>query len=129
MTTSTGGSASGNRRHCLGKLPKHFAGLAVEGGIDVQTGGFAQATGNVPQIVEFYNRLKKGFNAGEAQAVMRLGKIPFIQLNPKGTPPAEIAAGKDDKLLRSYANAVRTIRMRHHLVLRARDERLVVPLG
>jgi mannan endo-1,4-beta-mannosidase len=110
VTTSSGESESGDTHHCLGKVStrsQHFAGLAVKGGIAAQADGFAHATGNAPQIVEYYNRLKNGFNAGEAQTVMSLGKIPFIQLNPKGTPPAEIAAGKYDKILRAYANAVR----------------------
>jgi beta-mannanase len=106
VTTSSSGRTTGNDR-CLGRISKHFAGLAVQNGIETNTASFAQVTGHVPQVVEFYNPLRKDFAVGEAKAVIKAGEIPFIQLNPKGRPPSEIAAGKFDKHLRAYAKAVK----------------------
>jgi mannan endo-1,4-beta-mannosidase len=107
VTTSASGSTSAGNARCLGKITtQHFAGLAVKSNIPTNTAGFAHATGHAPQIVEFYNPLKKPFNAFEAAQVVAVGKIPFVQLNPKGMPPAKIAAGKYDKKLRAYAKAV-----------------------
>ncbi len=108
VTTSSNGSTSAGNATCLGKISnRHFAGLAVRGGIATNTVHFAHATGHAPQIVEFYNPLKKPFNAFEAAQVAAAGKIPFVQLNPKGMQPAKIASGQYDNSLRAYANAVR----------------------
>jgi mannan endo-1,4-beta-mannosidase len=107
VTTSSSAPTSVSDGRCLGQVSEHFAGLAVEKGVTQTAATFAQATGHAPQVVEFYNPLRKEFAAGEANAVIKAGEIPFIQLNPKGAPPSEIAAGKFDKQLRDYAEAVR----------------------
>lgn len=107
VTTSSSGQTSAGSDRCLGHISKHFAGIAVQNEIVKNTTTFAQATGHAPQVVEFYNPLRKNFAVGEAKAVIRAGEIPLIQLNPKGTPPREIAAGKFDKHLRDYAKAVK----------------------
>jgi mannan endo-1,4-beta-mannosidase len=107
VTTSSGSTSAGNAA-CEGKIASHhFAGLAVRSKISTNTDGFAQATGHAPQVVEFYNRLNRGFNAFEANEVNDAGKIPFVQLNPRGTPLAKVAAGKYDPQLRAFADAVR----------------------
>ncbi len=107
VTTSSSGSTTRGTDRCLGTVSKHFAGLAVKKSIAKNTSSFQEATGQEPQIVEFYNPLRKNFALGEAKAVIKAGEIPFIQLNPKGTPAREIAAGKFDNHLRTYAEAVK----------------------
>src|SRR5689334_11866753 len=96
VTTSSSESSSASSHRCLGAVSKHFAGLAVKKRIAVNTTTFAQATGHGPQIVEFYNPFTQPFAKGEVQTVIRAGEIPLIQLNPKGAPATEIAAGKFD---------------------------------
>jgi mannan endo-1,4-beta-mannosidase len=92
---------------CIGKIPAHFAGIAVKRQIDVNSATFATATGRSPQIVEFYNPFLQPFAAHQALKVIKAGRIPLIQLNLYKVTAAKIAAGVYDRHLRNYANAVR----------------------
>src|SRR5215470_13559901 len=63
---------------CLGKVPHHFAGLAVKNSIEQNVASFAKVTGHQPQIVEFYNPFLGSFAAPEALHVVNSGKIPLV---------------------------------------------------
>jgi hypothetical protein len=92
---------------CLGRIPQHFAGLAVKQRIEVNTRTFAKVTGHKPQIVEFYNPILKPFAKGQALEVVNAGQIPLIQLNMFNVSAQRIAAGIYDHRLKIYAQAVR----------------------
>lgn len=92
---------------CLGKVPNHFAGLAVKRRIPENTATFQQATGWQPQIVEFYNPFLNPFADNEALRVINAGEIPLIQLNPYGVTEQDIADGVYDPQMKAYAEAVR----------------------
>jgi mannan endo-1,4-beta-mannosidase len=92
---------------CLGKVPTHFAGLAVKKRIAENASSFQLVTGREPQIVEFYNPFKQPFAEFEAMKVINAGQIPLIQLNPYGVTARQIADGVYDRHLKAYADAVR----------------------
>ncbi len=92
---------------CLGHVPKHFAGLAVEKQIVANSASFQQVTGQAPQIVEFYNPFLKPFAEHEATDVIKAGEIPLIQLNPYKVTARQIADGAYDARLTTYAQAVK----------------------
>jgi mannan endo-1,4-beta-mannosidase len=93
---------------CIGKIPAHFAGIAVKRRIDENSATFAKATGRSPQIIEFYNPFLNPFAEREALKVIKAGRIPLIQLNPRNVTSRQIAAGVYDHHLTAYANAVRS---------------------
>jgi hypothetical protein len=92
---------------CLGKIPKHFAGIAVKKRIDENADSFKKVTGHSPQIVEFYNPFRNKFAKFEALKAINAGRIPLIQLNLYGVTSRQIADGVYDHHLKAYANAVR----------------------
>ncbi len=92
---------------CLGRVPKHFAGLAVKQNITKNSGTFQGVTGKAPQIVEFYNPLVNDFAEHQALQVINAGEIPLIQLNPYNASARDIADGVYDRHLTAYAQAVR----------------------
>jgi mannan endo-1,4-beta-mannosidase len=91
---------------CLGHVPKHFAGLAVQRRIVAYSASFQKVTGRAPQIVEFYNPFLKPFAEHEAMDVIKAGEIPLIQLNPYHVTARQIADGVYDRRLKKYAKAV-----------------------
>ena len=92
---------------CIGQVPAHFAGIAVDRRIDQNVASFAKHTGHSPQIVEFYNPFLAPFAAHQAQKVINGGRIPLIQLNLYKVTEAKIAAGVYDHHLKQYATDVR----------------------
>ncbi|HEX2318931.1 MAG TPA: glycosyl hydrolase [Streptosporangiaceae bacterium] len=92
---------------CLGKVPSHFAGIAVKKRIEQNIGSFATATGHAPQIVEFYNPFRKDFAAHEALRVVDSGQIPLVQLNLYRVTSRQIADGVYDHHLKKYAQEVK----------------------
>lgn len=93
---------------CMGRVPRHFAGIAVKKRIEENAATFAQATGHTPQIVEFYNPFLQPFAESEAVKVVNAGEIPLIQLNLYQVTDAKIAAGVYDSHLKKYAQQVRS---------------------
>jgi glycosyl hydrolase family 26 len=92
---------------CLGRLPRHFAGLAVKRNIDKNVASFTTITGHAPHVVEFYNPFKKDFASFQSLQVIKAGEVPLIQLNPKGALLSNIAAGDFDPQIKKYATEVR----------------------
>jgi len=92
---------------CVGKLPQHFAGLAVKKRITENALSFQKITGHKPQIVEFYNPILNDFAESQALKAINSGEVPLIQLNLYKVTARQIASGRYDKHLRTYAQAVR----------------------
>ena len=68
---------------------------------------FADAVGIQPDMVTFYPVFGQNFDASAACTIVKEGAVPVLQLDPKNVSLASIAAGKHDKYLRTYANAVK----------------------
>jgi hypothetical protein len=84
---------------------------------------FTAKTGIKPRLVVYYSGWFEPFKAAFATTVAEHGAVPLIQINPTDINMASIASGKYDGYLSSYAEAVRSYR------LRPRDERELVLLG
>jgi hypothetical protein len=92
---------------CIGRIPKHFAGVAVRRRIDANVATFAKVTGRAPQIVEFYNPFLADFAEHQALEAVNAGMIPLIQLNLFHVTSRRIAAGIYDHHLKRYAQDVK----------------------
>ncbi len=92
---------------CSGKIPKPFAGIAVNNAISQHVTDFHHMTGARIRVVEFYNPFPGPFQVAEAQQATNLGALPLIQLNPRKASMADVVAGRYDADIRSYANAVK----------------------
>jgi mannan endo-1,4-beta-mannosidase len=94
------------------KLPTsaRFVGVAVNPPLTERIKSFAETTATHPALVEYYTRFGAPFQRQEARQVITAGSIPFIQLNPRRTPPSRIADGAYDKYLRQYAAEVKSFR-------------------
>jgi Glycosyl hydrolase family 26 len=68
---------------------------------------FGSAVGRRPNIALYYSGWRVPFRLSFADAARAHGAVPLIQLQPVNVSIAAIAAGKYDRYLRSYANAVR----------------------
>lgn len=104
--TASGTTTTLKSGPCFGQIPKRFGGLAVKKYITGHVGSFAKVTGHAPQVVEFYNPFKEKFAYYQALKVIKGGRIPLIQLNPKGVSMSGIADGAYDARIRTYAHAV-----------------------
>jgi hypothetical protein len=67
---------------------------------------FAAAVGRQPNLVLYYSGWYESFNAAFAAAAEQHGAVPVIQIDPTGISMADIAAGRYDRYLRSFAQAV-----------------------
>jgi mannan endo-1,4-beta-mannosidase len=68
---------------------------------------FARATKRQPNIALYYSDWRAPFRASFAAAARSHGAVPLVQLQPINVNMAAIAAGKYDRYLKSYADAVR----------------------
>lgn len=68
---------------------------------------FTNATGARPDVVMYYSGWFVPFPAGFATTVARNGAAPLVQMDPDGIKVSEIASGRYDGYLSSYAEAVR----------------------
>ena len=87
-----------------------FTGIAINPAITAHVRSFTKTTGARVSVVEFYNPFGQPFQRWEAQQATALGAVPLIQLNPRHTPLAEIAAGRYDLRIIRYAAAVKAFR-------------------
>jgi Glycosyl hydrolase family 26 len=71
---------------------------------------FANAIGHQPNVALYYSNWGVPFRASFASLARSYGAVPLVQLQPVNISIAAIAAGKDDRYLRSYADAVRAFR-------------------
>ena len=68
---------------------------------------FAAAIHHQPNVVLYYSSWYEKFQTGFADQVSASGAVPLVQINPFGVSLADIAAGKYDGYLISYADQVR----------------------
>jgi hypothetical protein len=68
---------------------------------------FTRAVATRPTVIENYTPFGAAFNGPRACAVEQRGALPLIQWNPRHASMADIAAGRWDRYLISYAHAVR----------------------
>ena len=76
---------------------------------------FGAAVGKRPTIVLFYSRFGEKFPARFAEQAHAHHAVPLDQIEPTGISVAQIAAGRYDGYLKSYADAVRSYR--HHVII------------
>ncbi len=68
---------------------------------------FAQAIGRQPNLVSYYSSWLEPFQVGFVTSAAKHGAITIIQIDPKNISLANIAAGRYDAYLHSYATAVK----------------------
>jgi mannan endo-1,4-beta-mannosidase len=68
---------------------------------------FVTAVGRQPNLVGYYSGWKEHFATPFADTVRRHGAVPIVQWDPTDASIPEIAAGGDDRYLRSFADSVR----------------------
>lgn len=69
---------------------------------------FTTATGVKPRIVLYYSGWHEKFWASFADTATANGAVPFVEIDPSGISLTAIAAGRYDRYLRTYAEAVRS---------------------
>src|SRR5271166_1338886 len=72
-----------------------------------QVSSFAQSVGRQPDIALYFSSWGEPFQSQFASSARAHGAMPMVQIDPTTASLANIAAGKDDGYLRSYAAAVR----------------------
>jgi mannan endo-1,4-beta-mannosidase len=73
-----------------------------------EVGRFAKAIGREPNMALYFSGWLVPFKIRFADAALANGAVPLIQMNPERVPLAEIASGRYDRYLRSYAATVRS---------------------
>jgi mannan endo-1,4-beta-mannosidase len=68
---------------------------------------FTSATGVRPNLVAFYSGWQERFPANFAATAARDGAVPLVQIEPTSVSLADIASGRYDGYVSSYAQAVR----------------------
>ena len=76
---------------------------------------FSNATGANPDLVMYYSGWYVPFPVGFANTAANHGAVPLVQMDPSGIKIAQIASGRYDGYLSSYAEAVRAYR--HPVIL------------
>jgi Glycosyl hydrolase family 26 len=71
---------------------------------------FAKRIGRQPNLVVYYSGWNEKFQAAFAMQAHFHGAIPLVQINPTNVSMADIAAGRYDAYIRSYADHVRSYR-------------------
>lgn len=89
------------------KLASHYTGVAVTEPAQPRIATFTKILGRPPGLVEYYTAFGNKFPAYQAAAYAAHGSLSLIQINPRHTSLAAIAAGQYDAYLRGYAAAVR----------------------
>ena len=107
-----------------GPLPVHlppasasYLGVYAEG-VPASYGrvtAFTNATGANPDVVMYYSGWYVPFPVGFATTAANHGAVPLVQMDPDSIKIAEIASGRYDGYLSSYAEAVRAYR--HPVIL------------
>jgi hypothetical protein len=101
----------------LPTTPGTYLGVYTAGVPDSYAGvtAFTTATGVGPGVVSYYSGWLEPFRASFASTVAKAGAVPLVQLEPTNVSLAAIAAGRYDRYLSSYAEAVRGYR--HPVIL------------
>jgi mannan endo-1,4-beta-mannosidase len=90
-----------------------YLGVTIKGAPTSMTPikSFAQAIGKKPNIIELYESFEDNFDASGVRTVYQYGSLPLISWEPFTVKLASIAAGSQDKYLKAYAKAVRTLNL------------------
>ena len=72
-----------------------------------EVAAFTKATGARPDVVMYYSGWFVPFPAGFATTVAKNGAVPLVQMDPDGIKISQIASGRYDGYLSSYAEDVR----------------------
>lgn len=80
-----------------------------------QVTDFGNAVGRQPDVVLFYAGWSQSFPQYFAQTLLDHGALALIQVEPTNASMADIAAGRYDSYLRSYADGVR--KFGHRVIL------------
>ena len=75
---------------------------------------FTAATGVTPDVVMYFSGWYEPFHANFAATAAKHGTVPLIQIEPRNISLADIAAGRYDAYLSTYAVAVKAY---HHPVI------------
>jgi mannan endo-1,4-beta-mannosidase len=96
----------------LPTTPESYLGVYTNGSPTSYGGvtAFKSATGARPDVVMYYSGWFVPFPTAFATTVASNGAVPLVQMNPDRISLAEIAAGRYDAYLSSYAETVRTYR-------------------
>ncbi len=96
----------------LPTTPQSYLGVYVPGTPASYSGvtAFASATGSKPDLVMYYSGWYVPFPAAFAATAASNGAVPLVQMDPDTVSVAEIAAGRYDGYLSSYAESVRAYR-------------------
>jgi mannan endo-1,4-beta-mannosidase len=91
----------------LSAKPLSRLGVFEDGASFAPVDQFAAATHRQPNVVLYYSSWYEKFQTGFADQASASGAVPLVQINPFGVSLADIAAGKYDGYLISYADQVR----------------------
>jgi mannan endo-1,4-beta-mannosidase len=91
---------------------KKYLGVTVDGGADMaKIDAFAQQIGKKPNLVAIFESFKDGFAAAEVRKVYEYGGLAMVRWEPKDVPMADLAAGKYDQYVVTFAKAVRALNL------------------
>jgi len=74
-----------------------------------QIDSFARRVGIRPNLITIYQGFGDDFAAESVEHIYRVGALPLVRWEPFAAPLADIAAGRHDRYVRSYARAVRRL--------------------
>jgi mannan endo-1,4-beta-mannosidase len=106
------GRNSPRQSNTLAAAPASYLGLYAHGvpGSYAEVQAFTTATKVRPRILVYYSGWLEPFNAGFARTAAGNGAVPLVQINPTDISISDIAHGRYDDYLRTFAAAVRTYR-------------------
>ncbi|MEV8516729.1 glycosyl hydrolase [Dactylosporangium sp. NPDC051484] len=91
---------------------KKYLGVTVDGGVNTPAiDSFAKQIGKKPNLVAVFESFNDGFAASEVRKVYEYGGLAMIRWEPKGVPMADLAAGKYDQYVVTFAKAVRKLNL------------------
>lgn len=88
----------------------HYVGVAINAPFTTRLDAFTDVLGQQPGIVEYYMGFGTKFPTTRALSLARQHSLSLIQINPRHVRLSDIAAGKYDTYLRSYAATAREFR-------------------
>ena len=103
-------TATGSGSAALITTPEHYLGVAEANEIASYQPieEFAATVGRQPNLVLYYTAIGTPFYGRLARAASAHGAVTFVQMNPGSISLAAVAAGREDKYLRSFADSVRS---------------------
>ena len=108
-----------------------YLGVAIDGVPQdmAKLSSFAKTIGKKPNMVQLYESFDDSFAAAEVRKIYQYGGLALLTWEPFKAKPADIAAGRFDKYITSFAASVRLLDLPVAIDVRARDERQLVQLG